>query len=172
MARSGGGISSQFSSLVTDTKGLIAETEVATTALNFFLVCCFFFWCCFFSISIFSSLLCSFSVDLVLLTIVFLFSFVLFFSSFLKHRFSFQSSSWLFVHSLVLLALLRMFKRMRWNMVWTCSLELFLFIYFLMSFFFDLIPSRDPFWSIFFLSFLQVLFVVSVWLKSKRYKCG
>lgn len=38
MAKSGGGISSQFSSLVTDTKGLIAETEVATTALNFFLV--------------------------------------------------------------------------------------------------------------------------------------
>ena len=171
MARSGGGISSQFSSLVTDTKGLIAETEVATTALNFFLVCCFFLMLLFFDLHF-------------LLILVFIFCgsglandcffvlFFLFFSSFLKHRFSFQSSSWLFVHSLVLLALLRMFKRMRWNMVWTCSLELFLFIYFLMSFFFDLIPSRDPFWSIFFLSFLQVLFVVSVWLKSKRYKCG
>ena len=38
MARAGGGISSQFASSVTDTKGLIKETEVATTALNFFLV--------------------------------------------------------------------------------------------------------------------------------------
>ena len=50
MARSGGGISSQFSSLVTDTKGLIAETEVATTALNFFLVCCFFLMLLFFDL--------------------------------------------------------------------------------------------------------------------------
>ena len=38
MASSGGGISSQFSTLVTDTKDLIASTEIATTALNLFLV--------------------------------------------------------------------------------------------------------------------------------------
>jgi ABC-type antimicrobial peptide transport system permease subunit len=38
MARSGSGTASQFSSSVTDTKGLIKETEVATTALNFFLI--------------------------------------------------------------------------------------------------------------------------------------
>ena len=38
MASSGSGIGSQFSSLVTDTKDLIASTEVATVALNLFLV--------------------------------------------------------------------------------------------------------------------------------------
>jgi hypothetical protein len=100
MAKSGSGVTSQFSSLVTDTKGIIAETEVATTALNFFLVRFRFLsipldfyslFCCwlFFFLVFLTHFFCQ--CFIFLLFFFFVSSFSLFLN--LKHRFSFQSSS-------------------------------------------------------------------------------